>query len=575
MTPPGGSATDDTWDAYGDLASAGTVSYGYDALGRLASRTAGSGSATSLSYLGTSGTLASDGTSDYSYTPSGAVTGVQQSGGAAYTTMTDQHGDVIAAFSPTSAAQGLAGYSSYSPYGAKTSANYSENLGYQGDYADPTTGLVYMNARWYNPATGTFTSSDTLGGTPIPATVDGNPYAYADGNPLTNTDPTGMFACGICDDVGHYVEEGAGDVARAVEPELEAGLEGAADGAECGPECMALGGLAAILVTGSWQLYRALHGSGSNVSYNYEGSPAPTWQPEQEYPPYGPGGGPAPTWSPVYSSGGWSASGGASGSSGYGYWQYAVPYYPPPPPPPPQDCYAGPDPTCTVPTAPGSLLHTPVVTAHVKNITSYSDLCQLGDCIGEKVTSKQGAVKGLTTGGNDNPSANANHADQNDQQLLQPIKDQGVQPTPAAEGAGGGRGAALRLRPPAPAAVVPSRMTALPPSRTPPCCRSCPVTTRTRDPPAAGSPSPPTRRFYCPAARPPRSPPSSLATRSSPPTPRPARTKPRPSPQSKSTTTPTCTTSPSKPVTAPRSYTRPPVTSSGTVLSRSGSPPPS
>ena len=150
----------------------------------------------------------------------------------------------------------------------------------------------------------------------------------------------------------------------------------------------------------------------------------------------------------MYSSGGWSASGGASGSSGYGYWQYAVSYYPPPPPPPPQDCYAGPDPTCTVPTAPGSLLHTPVVTAHVKNITSYSDLCQLGDCIGEKVTSKQGAVKGLTTGGNDNPSANANHADQNDQQLLQPIKDQGVQPTPAAEGAGGGGGGG----PPAPPA---------------------------------------------------------------------------------------------------------------------------
>jgi RHS repeat-associated protein len=49
-----------------------------------------------------------------------------------------------------------------------------------------------MNARWYNPATGTFTSSDTLGGTPIPATADANPYAYADGNPLTNTDPSGQ-----------------------------------------------------------------------------------------------------------------------------------------------------------------------------------------------------------------------------------------------------------------------------------------------------------------------------------------------------------------------------------------------
>jgi RHS repeat-associated protein len=148
----------------------------------------------SLSCLGTGGTVASDGTDDYSYTPSGTVTAAGTPGGTAFTTMTDQHGDVVGTFSPTSTAEGLAGYSSYSPYGAETATNFGENLGYQGDYTDPVTGLVYMNARWYNPATGSFVSGDTLNGTPVPSAVDGNPYAYAGGNPVTGIDPTGHSA---------------------------------------------------------------------------------------------------------------------------------------------------------------------------------------------------------------------------------------------------------------------------------------------------------------------------------------------------------------------------------------------
>jgi hypothetical protein len=48
-----------------------------------------------------------------------------------------------------------------------------------------------MGARWYDPATGGFTSSDTINGSPVPSTADGNPYAYTYGNPLTQTDRTG------------------------------------------------------------------------------------------------------------------------------------------------------------------------------------------------------------------------------------------------------------------------------------------------------------------------------------------------------------------------------------------------
>ena len=73
VTPPSGSAQDYTWDAYGNLASADGVSYGYDALGRMVTRT-GSAGTTSMSYLGTGTSLASDGTSLYSYDPSGNMT---------------------------------------------------------------------------------------------------------------------------------------------------------------------------------------------------------------------------------------------------------------------------------------------------------------------------------------------------------------------------------------------------------------------------------------------------------------------------------------------------------------------
>jgi RHS repeat-associated protein len=70
------------------------------------------------------------------------------------------------------------------------------SIGFQGSYTDPDSGQVDMNARWYNPGTGTFDSRDTLGG---------NRYAYGDSAPMNNTDPTGHSSwkcdgrsCGSC-----------------------------------------------------------------------------------------------------------------------------------------------------------------------------------------------------------------------------------------------------------------------------------------------------------------------------------------------------------------------------------------
>jgi len=56
---------------------------------------------------------------------------------------------------------------------------------------DSQTGLYYLNARYYNPATGRFLSEDPVGQTSSNA-LSYNEYAYAENNPVLLTDPSGM-----------------------------------------------------------------------------------------------------------------------------------------------------------------------------------------------------------------------------------------------------------------------------------------------------------------------------------------------------------------------------------------------
>ena len=54
------------------------------------------------------------------------------------------------------------------------------------------SGLVYLRARWYEPATGRFITRDPLlGDAASPATL--NAFGYGGGNPLTMSDPSGML----------------------------------------------------------------------------------------------------------------------------------------------------------------------------------------------------------------------------------------------------------------------------------------------------------------------------------------------------------------------------------------------
>ncbi|WP_260193248.1 RHS repeat-associated core domain-containing protein [Actinophytocola gossypii] len=105
--------------------------------------------------------------------------------------MSDQHGDVIAGFDPTTPLTQVADSTAYDPFGTPIATTGDQRpIGYQGDYTDPDTGQVNMTARWYDPSTGAFTSRDSV---TLPASPSGlaNRYAYGLGSPTNYTDPTG------------------------------------------------------------------------------------------------------------------------------------------------------------------------------------------------------------------------------------------------------------------------------------------------------------------------------------------------------------------------------------------------
>jgi RHS repeat-associated protein len=80
----------------------------------------------------------------------------------------------------------------YTPYG--NTRGYANQLnierGWLGQIEDDATGLTYLNARYYDPATARFISPDPLLNPGDPQTL--NPYTYARNNPLTLTDATGL-----------------------------------------------------------------------------------------------------------------------------------------------------------------------------------------------------------------------------------------------------------------------------------------------------------------------------------------------------------------------------------------------
>jgi RHS repeat-associated protein len=64
--------------------------------------------------------------------------------------------------------------------------------GWLGKTKDPTTGLVALGARYYDPALGRFLSTDPA--SDMSSAQAANPYSYAENNPITYLDPTGLWS---------------------------------------------------------------------------------------------------------------------------------------------------------------------------------------------------------------------------------------------------------------------------------------------------------------------------------------------------------------------------------------------
>jgi RHS repeat-associated protein len=158
------------------------ATYRYDGAGTRVAKTVG-GVTTSYVYDDAAlSNLLTDGTNDYLYGPGGLPV-EQTSAAGAYWFVHDQVGSTIALLDASGAR--AASYA-YSPYGGVTaSGTASTPLRYTGQYTDAESGLVFLRARYYDPATAEFLTVD-------PDTdVTGTPYAYTGGNPVNAVDLSG------------------------------------------------------------------------------------------------------------------------------------------------------------------------------------------------------------------------------------------------------------------------------------------------------------------------------------------------------------------------------------------------
>lgn len=187
-------------------ATGDVVDYTYDAFGRLQSR----GNDVTFGYAGFSSEPAAHVSSTaandlrYGRNAFGSITSYQWTANSgatqAHTIHLNYRGDY--AYERNKASSQLAGVTERTPFGeiqASASIFSTEgtrsNVGFQGDYTDPTTGDVNMGARWYNPNSGTFRKRDTYAGE-LGQPISLNRYTYGANNPARYWDPTGNAAVG-------------------------------------------------------------------------------------------------------------------------------------------------------------------------------------------------------------------------------------------------------------------------------------------------------------------------------------------------------------------------------------------
>ncbi len=194
--PTSGPATTYGYDEAGNLTSVERPkegetteikdTYAYDGNGLRASQTI-SGTTTYLAWNVSEPLplLLNDGTNSYIYGPGGLPIEQISSSGAILYLHHDQQGSTRLLTSSTGAKEASFTYDAYGNT-TGTTGTAKTPLGYDGQYTSSDTGLIYLRARVYDPATAQFLSVDPM------ASVTRAPYDYAGDNPVNNMDPRGL-----------------------------------------------------------------------------------------------------------------------------------------------------------------------------------------------------------------------------------------------------------------------------------------------------------------------------------------------------------------------------------------------
>ncbi len=196
-TPSTGPATTYGYDQAGNLTSVGRPkegevskiedSYAYNGEGLRTSQTiSGTTSYLTWDMAEDLPLIVSDGTNSYIYGPGGLPVEQISSGGTVTYLHHDRQGSTRLLTGSTGT---VTGSTTFDAYGNKTGSTGSSTtpLGYDGQYTSSDTGLIYLRARVYDPATAQFLTVDPL------APITEEPYTYGADDPINSADPSGLI----------------------------------------------------------------------------------------------------------------------------------------------------------------------------------------------------------------------------------------------------------------------------------------------------------------------------------------------------------------------------------------------
>jgi RHS repeat-associated protein len=196
-TPTEGPATSYVYDQAGNLTSVKRAKEGeapaideafaYNGMGLMTSRSVGE-STSHLTWDPSAGLplLLDDGQASYIYGPGGLPIEQIDSEEAPSYYHHDQLGSTRMLTDATGETTATFTYSAYGGLQASTGSQTTP-LGYAGQYTLSQSGLQYLRARVYDPATGQFLSTDPLRALTLSS------YGYVHDNPLNGGDPSGLF----------------------------------------------------------------------------------------------------------------------------------------------------------------------------------------------------------------------------------------------------------------------------------------------------------------------------------------------------------------------------------------------